>query len=390
VEVLVDGVAVTVPDGVTILEACDLAGRYVPRLCSYPGIGCGCELGVSCGLCVVVLDDGASSVEHVLACSTRARSGVRVTTSGAALHAERLKRLARILECHPHTCLTCPDRDGCTREECTSGTPVEARCCEEFGRCEIGRLIAYVDPRTELPRRGVSVSRSSCQEGRIRREPGLCVGCGRCVVVCNGSPAAGKALELERSCGPESDEPDGRRSGDPGPQAHERRRAAPKKETLRASGCTFCGQCVMVCPSGAVTAPGEAGTRWLEGWRRRTGLASSVLPPEAGWRRISEDELAQVPVRPGVFHLADAAGSVLRISGVADLAHGIRAALTEPACASATHFQVEAAELFTERESELLARFAQEHAHLPPGNDLGDDLFADDLFADGSFDEEAE
>ena len=54
----VDGLAVSVPEGATVLEACDAAGRYVPRLCSYPGLGCGGELGVSCGLCVVLVGGG--------------------------------------------------------------------------------------------------------------------------------------------------------------------------------------------------------------------------------------------------------------------------------------------------------------------------------------------
>jgi len=237
-----------------------------------------------------------------------------------------------------------------------------------------------VDPGTELPRRAVAVARGSQQEGRIRREPGLCVGCGRCVVVCNDSAAAGKALRMERGAGPEVHEPDAGATGDREAPAEQRRHAVPKKESLRASGCTFCGQCVMVCPTGAVTAPGEVGARWLDGWRERTGLAYPVLPPEAGWRRIGDDELAKVPARPGVFQLADAAGLVLRISGVVSLADSLRAALSDLACRPATQFQTELAELFTERESELLARFAQEHGHLPPGNDLSDDLFADDLF----------
>jgi ferredoxin len=358
VELRVDGLSVIVPDGATVLEACDLAGRYVPRLCSYPGLGCSCELGVSCGLCVVQIEGTGDGEARALACGTPAGPGMSVTTDSPELRAERRALLAPVLERHPHICLSCPNRDGCTREECTFGVVLEARCCDEFGRCEIGKLIGCVDAGVELPRRAVAVSRGFQEEGRIRWEPGLCVGCGRCVVVCNSSSAAGKALKLDRT-------------GD-------RRLAAPKEDTLRASGCTFCGQCVMVCPTGAVTAPGELGARWLEGWRRRTGLALPVLPPE-GWRPLTDDELAGAPSTPGVFLLADDAGQVVRIGGVADLARGIAAALAEPACRAASRFRLEPAQLFTQRESELLARFVQEKGHLPPGNDLGDDLFSDDL-----------
>jgi hypothetical protein len=97
---------------------------------------------------------------------------------------------------------------------------------------------------------------------------------------------------------------------------------------------------------------------------------------------LTDDELAAIPPVSGVYQLADAAGQVLRISGVSDLARGVALSLTDPACRTATRFRFERAELFTMRESELLARYAQAHGQLPPGNDLGDDLFGDGLFDD--------
>ena len=376
--VLVDGVCAIVPEGATLLEACDLAGRYVPRLCFYPGLGCACEVGASCGLCAVQIDSNVRDNDEVfvLACSTPARPDMSVTTSAPSLHAERLRRLAVILDQHPHICLSCPDRDGCSREECTFDNPAEARCCSEFGRCELGKLVAHVDAGLGLKRRAVAAVRAATEEGRIRREPGLCVGCGRCVVVCAASEVAGNALRLEDIFDPAVG-PTGFTAVQDGAHAGGRCRAVPVKATLRASGCTFCGQCVMVCPTGAVTAPREAGERWLNGCRERLDLATPVLPPES-WRLLTEDELAAVPAVPGVFRLGDDAGLTLRIGGVPDLARGVAVALTEACCRSASRFWFERAELFTQRESELLARFAQDNGHLPPGNDLGDDLFSDD------------
>ena len=49
--------------------------------------------------------------------------------------------------------------------------------------------------------------------------------------------------------------------------------------------------------------------------------------------------------------------------------------------AGATRFMVEIDPLFTQRESELLARHAQKYGHLPPGNDPSDELFSEDLLS---------
>jgi hypothetical protein len=82
-----------------------------------------------------------------------------------------------------------------------------------------------------------------------------------------------------------------------------------------------------------------------------------------------------------VFRLLDGHGDVLYIGGVADLRLGLAAALRERAAAAAKYFTLELSQVYTQRESELLTAYAQEHGHLPPGNDMGDDLFEDDLFA---------
>jgi ferredoxin len=359
VRIQVDGVVVTVAAGATLLEACDAAGSYVPRLCWYPGLACpACTEvgGTECGLCAVRLGDGSVA----LACSTAALGGGRVTSDDPELRALRLERLGAILARHPHICLGCPDREGCSRNECTYGHPPEARCCDRLGSCELGRLVEYVDSGLTLRRRAVG-ARAAVTEGRIRREPGLCVDCGRCIRMCAVSPEAGQVLIAA--------------DGEDGPVAR------PRLGTLRESGCTFCGLCVMVCPTGALTAPGQAGARWLAARWETHGPAAPVLPPAA--HRLSLPAgLAAVPSRSGLFRLMDLSGRVLRISGVADLRSGVAVALGEPGGEQAAFLQFELELLYTQRETEALAQYVREHGHLPPGNDLGDDLFDDDLFED--------
>jgi ferredoxin len=351
-------VVVTVAAGTTLLEACDAAGPYVPRLCWYPGLPCPLcaeQGGTECGLCAVRLSDGSV----VSACCTAASDGAAVTTDDPGLRALRLERLATILGRHPHICLSCPDREGCSRNECSYGHPPEARCCDRFGACELGRLVEYVDAGVTMRRRAVSAPRAALTEGRIRREQGLCLGCGRCVRVCALSPEAGRALVLM--------------DGEAGPVAR------PRGATLRESGCTFCGLCVLVCPTGALTAPGEAGARWLAGRREKHGMVAPVLPPQAHTLALPGG-LEAVPSGPGLFRLLDSGGHVLRIGGVADLHAGVQAALGEPGGDEAALLQFELEPLYTQRETEALARYMREHGHLPPGNDLSDDLFDDDMF----------
>jgi predicted molibdopterin-dependent oxidoreductase YjgC len=369
IELRIDGTAVTVSAEATVLEACDAAGHYVPRLCWYPGLGCiACTPGSSgachstaqestagiateCGLCVVGLADGST----VLACMTPATPGLEVITDSAMLRSRRVARLAAVLDRHPHVCLGCPDAEGCDRDGCTYGNPPEARCCDRFGRCELGKLVEWLDPGRVLPRRPVTVSREHVVEGQIRREPGLCIGCGRCVRACSMLPGAGNALEMVAGAG----------SGVV---------ARPKSGTLRASGCTFCGQCILVCPAGALSAAGERGVAWLTGRRERSILARPVLPPTR-WQPFTCEEVEDVPGAAGVFTLFDGQGQVLLIRGVADLSRGLTAALRDPSCSGASFFQIDVDPMFTQRESELLARYAQEHGGLPAANDLDDDLF---------------
>lgn len=359
----VDGATVEVPTGASILDACDLAGSYVPRLCAYPGLD---PLG-DCGLCFVKVDGGDAR----RACSVVAAAGMVIDTLDAEALGFRAGSMKAILGDHPHVCLTCPQRDGCSRDECMYGNPPVDRCCGEFGRCEIAKVAAFVGALETAPsyvhrRLGETVDHN------IRRDLDLCIGCGRCVAACDTLEEAGSALMLV-----ETDTLLG--AALPKPQSYlGRHLAVPKADDLRASGCTFCGACVMVCPTGALTAVGKNGATWLAKRRERSTLHAFVLPPEDRLTLKAEVIDEEVPAKEGVFRLFDADGHVLQITGVMDLRAALLASLDGSFAGEARTFRFEEDPMYTQRESEMLAHYLQEHGRMPKGNDVSGDLFGDD------------
>jgi iron-only hydrogenase group A len=204
----VDGRSVSVSAGVTILDACAAAGVKIPTLCRLEGV----SSNASCGLCVVEVE-GAKSL--VRSCVQAATPGMKVQTMSARVIEARRTILELLLANHPADCLACL-RDG---------------TCELQAQAErLGvRRGAYV--RT---RKSPEIDDSG---DAILRDNDKCILCGRCIAVCSDMQGvqaidfAGRGL---------------------------RTRVAPFKDSgLSASVCVSCGQCTLVCPTGALTERDE-------------------------------------------------------------------------------------------------------------------------------------
>ncbi|MFH0910370.1 MAG: NAD(P)-binding protein [Planctomycetota bacterium] len=107
IELTVDGRAVRVPEGSTLLDAARALGIEIPTLCYNQALS---PYG-SCWICVVKVADGPRSL--VPACSTRAAPGMKVTTLDEEIRATRKLCLELILSDHTGDCLapcrmTCP------------------------------------------------------------------------------------------------------------------------------------------------------------------------------------------------------------------------------------------------------------------------------------------
>lgn len=225
----IDRIEVEIETGATVLQAAEKANIYIPTLCAHPMLS---PFG-ACRLCIVEIE-GLKG--YPTSCTTPVQDGMIVRTD-----TERIRQLRRgimelILLEHPCGCLVCEKRKDCEKfEACIRGLAVTTGCkyCPKDLRCELQRLFEALSiDGANLPYcyRGLSVQR---EDPFFDRDYNLCVLCGRCVRVCQELKGAGTLTFLYR-----------------GPKtivgtAFER----PHVD----SGCQFCGACVDICPTGALS-----------------------------------------------------------------------------------------------------------------------------------------
>jgi len=102
----------------------------------------------------------------------------------------------------------------------------------------------------------------------------------------------------------------------------------------------------------------------------RLHLGGNPIPPR-DWLSFEEEHINQVPAAEGVFQLLDEAHNVLTIKGTGNLREELLRALEEND--NAVRFEYEENKMYSQRESELIQKYLQEHGEMPGG--VGDDLF---------------
>ena len=256
---MMDTISITINDiiieakkGITVLEAAQAAEIYIPRLCSHPDLPSSQDLKPvesvyqgnvqymnegtltsetheGCQLCVVEIE---GKNELVTSCNTVIDENMKIWTDTPEINEFRQIKLKKILNKHPHACLTCAQQEGCSREPCSTNVPVEERCCPELGRCELQKVAEYIGIRDDTLRykpQGIQILED---EPLFIRNYELCIGCTRCVRVCQDVKGV-NALGFVFSNGEAI--------------------VGSMAPTLKESGCKFCGACVEVCPTGALS-----------------------------------------------------------------------------------------------------------------------------------------
>ncbi len=210
VQLTIDGQKISVSETTTILEAARQLEIPIPTLCFHPKTG---PFG-ACRLCLVELVEAG---KIVTSCNTRVMKGLVVATDTPEVIKARKVNMELILARHPADCLTCDQGGDCTLQKASfqigvaiGGGQPENRLVDLFGLHP--QDIALDDTRAI-----------------IERDLNKCIRCTRCVNICRHVWGVG-AIGLAR------------------------RGFHLKMSTFfgRELECEFCGQCVDICPVGAL------------------------------------------------------------------------------------------------------------------------------------------
>ncbi len=110
VELEIDGLAVTVPEGTSLMRAAALVGIDVPKLCATDTLA---SFG-SCRLCLVEVEGRRGTPAS---CTTPAESGMRVATQTPRLEKLRRGVMELYISDHPLDCLTCAANGDCELQD---------------------------------------------------------------------------------------------------------------------------------------------------------------------------------------------------------------------------------------------------------------------------------
>lgn len=204
VNIKINGIALSVPAGSTILEAAKLACIDIPTLCYLKEIN---EIG-ACRICVVAVK-GARSL--VTACVYPVNEGMEIWTNTPEVIDARKKTLKLILSTHDRKCLSCVRNGDCELQKLSNDFNVT----DEF----------YFDGEKSSYEIDYSAT-------HMYRDNNKCILCRRCVAVCEKTQGIGVIGANNRGFNTEI--------------------CSAFDMGLGETSCVSCGQCIAVCPTGAI------------------------------------------------------------------------------------------------------------------------------------------
>lgn len=206
VNIKINGVALAVESGTTVLKAAHDAGVDIPTLCYMKDIN---EIG-ACRICMVEISEGGRPAKLAAACVYPVSEGMEVFTATPKVIKARKTTLELILSNHNMQCLTCKRNQNCELQTLAQQYGVEKV------RFDHDVFEDKVDNTT----------------GIIVRDNSKCILCRRCVAACRDRQdvavigAMQRGFDTEIGCAFET--------------------------KLKDVPCVSCGQCIVACPTGAL------------------------------------------------------------------------------------------------------------------------------------------
>ncbi len=213
VNIKINNKELKVPKGISIVEAAHEAGIKIPTLCHLDLHDVKMvNKTASCRVCMVELVDSRSNRNKLVpACVTKVSDGMEVLTSSVRAITARRMAVELLLSNHPNECFTCPKNLECELQALAAELKV--------------RHIAWEGERMDYPK--------DMSSDAIVKDADKCIYCRRCETMCNEVQTCGILSGIGRGfnafVGPAFNIP------------------------MVESSCTYCGQCVQVCPTAALT-----------------------------------------------------------------------------------------------------------------------------------------
>ncbi|TBW36089.1 (2Fe-2S)-binding protein [Siculibacillus lacustris] len=209
-EALINGKPIAFEAGDTILTAARRVGCYIPSLCELADID---HAPGTCRVCLVEERRAGQTATHVVtACNTPMEEGIEVFTRTPKIREMQKLQTELLLADHDQDCATCVRHGNCELQD-------------------VAQFVGLQQSRFANPiwAKSRPVDRSSLS---ITRDMGKCIRCQRCVAVCRDVQGIDALSITERGIGT----------------------CVEIRGTLVGgeSECVSCGQCVMVCPTGAL------------------------------------------------------------------------------------------------------------------------------------------
>ena len=202
IHVEIDGLAVTVPEGTSVMHAAALAGIDVPKLCATDSLA---AFG-SCRLCLVEIDGRRGTPAS---CTTPVEAGMKISTQTPRLEKLRRGVMELYISDHPLDCLTCAANGDCELQDMAGAVGLrEVR----YGYAGDNHLDTKKDESNPY----------------FTFDGSKCIVCSRCVRACEETQGTFALTIAGRGFGS---------------------KVAPGTGNFLGSECVSCGACVQACPT---------------------------------------------------------------------------------------------------------------------------------------------